>query len=194
MEVTLSAEPGRATGSAAARRLRREGKVPAVLYGREVEPTAVAVSAHDLTVALHTDAGANVLLSLDVDGSTHLALARQIQRHPWRDEISHVDFLKVSRTETVETEVAIHLVGEPAGAEDGGIVETVRSSVRVSALVTAIPGAISLDISDLVVGDHKRVADLAPIEGVEYLDDPDELLVTMVLPAVEGEDETPEEG
>ncbi len=198
MEVVLRAEPGRATGSSASRRLRRDGKVPAVVYGRDIEPTPVAVSARELNSALRGESGANVLLRLDVDGAEHLALARQIQRHPWRGEIRHVDFITVTLTETVEAEVTIHLEGESVGVEEGGIVETVRSSIRVAALVTNIPSAIVLDITDLDVGDHLRVADLPAIEGVEYLDDPDELLVTVVLPAAEvaeaAEGEEEEEG
>jgi large subunit ribosomal protein L25 len=192
MEVVLRAEPGRATGSSASRRLRRDGKVPAVVYGRDVEPTPVAVSARELNAALRGEAGANVLLRLDVDGAEHLALARQIQRHPWKGEIRHVDFITVTLTETVEAEVAIHLEGESVGVQEGGIVETVRSTVRLAALVTNIPSAIALDISELDVGDHLRVADLPALEGVEYLDDPDELLVTVVLPAAEIAEEAAE--
>jgi large subunit ribosomal protein L25 len=98
----------------------------------------------------------------------------------------------VTLTETVEAEVAIHLEGESVGVEEGGIVETVRSTIRLAALVTNIPSAIALDISDLDVGDHLRVADLPALEGVEYLDDPDELLVTVVLPAAEIAEEAAE--
>ena len=159
------------------------GKVPAVVYGRDIEPTPVAVSARELNSALRGQLGANVLLRLDVDGAEHLALARQIQRHPWRGEIRHVDFITVTLTETVEAEVAIHLEGESVGVQEGGIVETVRSTIRLAALVTNIPSVIVLDITKLDVGDHLRVADLPALEGVEYLDDPDELLVTCRPPS-----------
>ncbi|MFQ5967093.1 MAG: 50S ribosomal protein L25 [Acidimicrobiia bacterium] len=195
MEVTLRAETGRETGSRPSRRLRRAGKVPAVVYGQGVDPVLVAVDAHDLYGALHTEAGVNAIINLEVEGGeTHTTLAREIKRHPWRGTIDHVDFIKVSLTEKVVAEVLIDLTGTPEGViVDGGIVETINNTVQVEALPADIPTSIPLDIAALGLGDVARVEDLPPIEGVEYLDEADLLIVTVTLPAAEVAAEEEEE-
>ena len=187
MEVTLRAETGRETGSRPSRRLRRAGKVPAVIYGQGTDPVLVAVDEHDLYVALHTEAGVNAIINLEVEGGeSHTTLAREIKRHPWRGTIDHVDFIKVSLTEKVVAEVLVDLSGTPEGViVDGGIVETINNTVQVEALPADIPTSIPLDISELGLGDVARVEDLPRIEGVEYLDEADSLLVTVTLPAAE---------
>src|SRR3712207_6064925 len=111
-EVALAAETGRPTGSAAARRLRAAGKIPAVLYGHGVDPQSLAVDGRSLRLALSQEAGLNALLNLDVAGKQHLAMARQLQRDPVRGTVAHVDFVIVRRDEVVSAEVPVHLVGE----------------------------------------------------------------------------------
>jgi large subunit ribosomal protein L25 len=196
MEVTLRAETGREPGSRSSRRLRRSGMVPAVIYGRNVDPIAVAVDAHDLYVALHTDAGANALIDLETEGAdAQLTMAREVQRHPVRGVITHVDFVKISLTEKTQVEVTIEIIGESVGVKEGGIVETIRSSIHVEALPTEIPQSIIVDISELAVGDTLRIGDLPAIEGVEYLGDDDDPVVTVVTPAAaEAEAVEEEEG
>jgi large subunit ribosomal protein L25 len=196
MEVTLRAETGREPGSRSSRRLRRSGMVPAVIYGRNVDPIAVAVDAHDLYVALHTDAGANALINLETEGAdAQLTMAREVQRHPVRGVITHVDFVKISLTEKTQVEVTIEIIGESVGVKEGGIVETIRSSIHVEALPTEIPQSIIVDISELAVGDTLRIGDLPAIEGVEYLGDDDDPVVTVVTPAAaEAEAVEEEEG
>ena len=120
-QVTLRAETGRATGSRESRRLRRTGQVPAVVYGKKTDPINVAVDAHDLHMALHTEAGANALINLDIEGQdTVLTMARVIERHPFRNEYRHIDFVTVSLDETVHAEVVIHFTGTPIGAAFAG--------------------------------------------------------------------------
>ena len=196
MEATLRAETGREPGSRSSRRLRRSGMVPAVIYGRNVDPIAVAVDAHDLYVALHTDAGANALINLETEGAdAQLTMAREVQRHPVRGVITHVDFVKISLTEKTQVEVTIEIIGESVGVKEGGIVETIRSSIHVEALPTEIPQSIIVDISELAVGDTLRIGDLPAIEGVEYLGDDDDPVVTVVTPAAaEAEAVEEEEG
>jgi large subunit ribosomal protein L25 len=196
MEVTLRAEAGREPGSRSSRRLRRQGMVPAVIYGKDLEPVSVAVDAHDLYVALHTQAGVNALINLETEGGEpHLTMAREVQRHPVRGEITHVDFVTISLTEKTQVEVAIELTGESAGVREGGIIETIRNSINVSALPTDIPQSIVVDISELAIGDTLRISDLPAIEGVEYLGDADDPVVTVVTPAAaEVEEEIEEEG
>lgn len=193
-EVTLQAETGRNTGSRPSRRLRRRGMVPATLYGQGAEAVSVAVNARDLRNALATDAGINVLIGLVVGEETHTSLARQLQRHPTREDILHLDFVKISLTDRVEAAIAVELIGEPAGVREmGGIIETVTNTVSVHTLVTAIPESIQVDISGLEVGDLIRVADLPELEGVEYLDDPDLPIVVIHLPSLVEEEEPVDE-
>lgn len=195
MEVTLQAERRAETGSAAARRLRRDNKVPAVVYGRDLDATPVIVDQRDLVGVLHTEAGLNVLINLEIDGSgTHLTLPRFVQRHPVKGEILHVDFIKISLTETVQAEVPIELEGEPEAVRMGdAVVDHIRTVVRVEALPQAVPGHITMDISEMVLGDVLRVEDLPSIDGVEYLAEPDAPVASVSIPRLEVEEEPEEE-
>lgn len=183
-QVTLRAETGREHGSRPTRRLRREGKVPAVVYGRGTDTVSIAVDKRALYQVLHTESGANVLINLEVGKQKLLTVAREVQRHPVRGDITHLDFIRISLDEPIEAEVAIEFVGTPAGVRDeGGIVETVNTSVMVKALPTDIPTSIEANIADLWVGDTLMVAELPPLEGVEILAEPDMPLATIVVPA-----------
>ena len=202
-DVTLRAETGRSTGTRPSRRLRRSGMVPATLYGQQSEPVSIAVQDRDLRRALATEAGINALITLEVGEEKHTSLARQLQRHPTKGDIIHLDFVKISLTDRVDVVVAVETVGEPEGVRDGGIIETVSNSVNVNTLVTSIPDSIKADISELGVGDALRVSDLPAIEGLEYLDDPLQTIVTVSLPSAalaeeeeeaEAEDEEAAEG
>lgn len=196
MELTLRAETGRPMGSRPARRLRREGMVPATVYGRDREPVSVAVNARELYSVLHTEAGVNALITLDIgDDDSVLTMAKEIQRHPYRSEYNHVDFLAISLTEKVTADVSITFEGEPVGVRlNGGIIETLRNSITIEALPQEIPSAISLDINELDIGDTLKISDLPDLEGVDYLDDPDSPVVTVVIPAAVVAEEEVEEG
>ena len=111
-ETTLTAQTGREIGSSSTRRLRTEGKIPGVVYGHGTDPIPVAVVAREFQIAMSGEAGLNTLLSLQVDGTEHLTLARDIQHHPVRNTVTHVDFLIVRRDELISAEVPINLVGE----------------------------------------------------------------------------------
>ncbi len=193
-QVTLRAETGRATGSRESRRLRRTGQVPAIVYGKSLDPINVSVDAHDLHMALHTEAGANALINLEIEGQDQvLALARVIERHPFRNEYRHIDFVTVSLDETVHAEVVIHFLGTPVGVEEGGGFSPSKTHVVVETLVTSIPSGIELDISGVALGDALRIADLPELEGVTYTEDPETVLMSVTAPAAEIEEE-PEEG
>ncbi len=193
-QVSLRAETGRTKGSRPSRRLRREGAVPAVVYGRGLEPVSVAVNRRDLYGALRTEAGLNALINLEVGKDEFLTVAREIQRDPVRGEIVHLDFLQISLDETIQAEVGVEYLGEPAGAAEGGIVETIRTVVLIEALPTAIPSSITLDISELNIGDSLSVVDLPELEGVLYVDDPESTLVTVTVPAAVVAEEEEVEG
>ena len=191
-QVSLRAERREAAGTGPARRVRDEGDVPAVLYGRGLDSTPLRVSRRDLYTALHTESGTNALINLEVGSDKYLTVARELQRHPVRGEITHLDFINISLDEKINAEVGIHYLGEPIGVEEGGVVETIRASVEVSALPMEIPSYVEVDIAHLDVNDTLTAAQLPEIEGVEYLIDEDAPLVTVVIPSVYEEPE-PEE-
>lgn len=192
-QVSLRARTGRTPGSRSSRRLRREGQVPAVVYGRDMDPINIAVDGRELYGVLHTEAGLNALISLEVeDGDEILTMARVVERHPFRREYRHVDFQKVSLTERVSAEIPIHFEGQPVGVEEGGVFSPRRTSVQIEALVTQIPSYVELDISAVELGDSLRVEDLPEIEGVDYLEDPDSVVMSVTVPAAELPEPEPE--
>jgi large subunit ribosomal protein L25 len=177
-EITLAAQAGRPTGSGACNRLRAAGRIPAVVYGHGMDPLAISVEGRDLRSALTTEAGLNALLSLEVDGTSHLTLAREIQRHPVRHSVTHVDFQIVRRDEIVSAEVPVTLTGEAQQVSmNQGVIEQPLISLTVQAVPDRIPNSIEVDISALAIGDTIRVADLPLPEGVTTEIDGDEAVV-----------------
>jgi large subunit ribosomal protein L25 len=199
-QVTLTAEPRSGRGKGEARRLRRRGRVPAIAYGSDMQPNAVSVDALALYHALRTDAGLNAVIEVQVDGGdSFLALARELQRHPVRRDILHVDFVAIDRLRKVTVDVPLHLIGESPGTDLGGVIDQVLFSVSVEVLPLEVPDSLELDVSDMQIGDSKRLEDLPLPEGVELLDDPDSTVVSVYVPAAEelqpaaGDGETGEE-
>ena len=186
-EYKLAAENRSGAGKGAARRLRASGRVPAVLYGHGAKPEHLSVDARQFGQALRTDAGVNVLIELEVGKARHLALAKEIQRHPVRGDLIHVDFIQVRRGEKVHVEVPVRLVGEAPGVREGGIADQDLYQLNVEAEVTAVPEAVEADVSGLGIGDVLRVGDLKAPEGAVILDDPEASVVSVVAPTVEAE-------
>ncbi len=181
-EITLVAESGRPTGSAASRRLRAAGRIPAVVYGHGGSGTSVSVDGRDLRHALSGEAGVNQLLSLKVGSDTHLAMARAVQRHPVRHTVLHVDFLIVRRDEVISAEVPILLVGEARSVEmEKGVVEQLLNTLTVHATPAQIPPHLEVDIAGLTVGGGVRVDELTLPRGVTTDVAPDELIVVAQL-------------
>ena len=167
-ETTLTAHTGREIGSSSTRRLRAEGRIPGVVYGHGTDPIPVAVVAREFQVAMSGEAGLNTLLSLQVDGTDHLTLARDIQHHPVRNTVSHVDFLIVRRDELISAEVPINLVGEAVEVAHGdGIVDQQLFTLHVKAKPADIPNSVDIDISSLTIGGALHVSDIAIPAGVE---------------------------
>ncbi len=192
-QVSLRADTGRDTGSRESRRLRRTGQVPAIVYGKGIDPLNVAVNGHDLHMALHTEAGSNALINLEIEGRDQiLTMARVIERHPFRNEYRHVDFVTVSLDETVHAEVVIHFEGTPIGTRDGGVFSPSKTHVIVETLATSIPSGIVLDVSEVDMGGALRIADLPELEGVIYTEDPETVLMSVTAPAAEIEEEVEE--
>ncbi len=183
-EYQLAAESRTDTGKGAARRVRAAGRVPAVLYGHGIKPEHLSIDARAFGQAMRSG-GANALLELQLGKDRHLALAREVQRHPVRGTFTHVDFLVVRRGEKVTVSVPVHLVGEAPGVVQGGILDQDLHQLSVEAEVTAVPEAIDGDVSGLQIGDVLRVGDLKAPSGATILDDPDSSVVSVVAPTVE---------
>ena len=174
-EVRLTASPRTASGSRAAGRLRREGLVPAVVYGHGADPVSVAVVHRELRAALSTEAGSNALLDLEVEGEAVLALVKEMQRDAVRNVVTHVDFIRVSRDEAVTVEVPIHLEGEASEVTaGGGTLDQQLFNLAVTATPGNIPAAITYDVSGLTIGDSVRVGDLSLPAGVTTDVEPEE--------------------
>ncbi len=183
-QVSLRAKRREGSGTRPTRRLRAAGGVPGVLYGRGLDSTPLVVDRRDLYSALHTEAGTNALINLEVGSDKYLTVARELQRHPVLGEIIHLDFISVSLDEKITAEVGIEYMGEPEGAKEGGILETLRTSVMLLALPTEIPSSIQLDISALEVGMTLTTVDLPVIDGVEYLETEGTPLVNVIIPRI----------
>lgn len=187
MEVTLKANTGRQSGTRASRRLRRQGLVPAIVYGRGSEPVSVSIDRRELNAALSTEAGRNVLINLEVEGASEpaLTLARELQRDPVRGDLMHVDFVAISRHEAIEASVPVHLVGESPAVGAGMIIETHAVSVVVSCLPTAVPPALEVSLESMAeVGDSLKAGDIEMPEGVVLITEPEESIAVVVPPPV----------
>ncbi|MFV1971223.1 MAG: 50S ribosomal protein L25, partial [Acidimicrobiia bacterium] len=168
------------------KRLRRDGRVPGVVYGTDIDSIAIHVSRRDLYSVLHTEAGLNAIIEVDVDGKSVLTVAREIYRHPVRGEIDHLDFIQVRLDVEIEAEVSIDFVGTPIGViEEEGILHTLEPSVTISALPNAIPSSIELDISGMALHDTLTIGDLPELDGVVYVSEADYPIVTVSVPAAE---------
>ncbi len=171
--VTLHADTSRAQGSANSRRLRHAGSIPGVIYGEGVVPIPVAVNAKDFRTAVSGDQGLNSLITLDADGTTYTVLARELQRHPVRGTVSHIDFQVVDPDQPVVAEVPLHLIGDAVEVRHADWeVDQQMFSIEVRSRPSLIPNFIEVDISELVVGSAIRVSDLKLPKGGEAAGDP----------------------
>lgn len=179
-DVVLIAEPRSERGSGPAGRLRREGRLPAVVYGRGEEAASVTVPAHDLDLILAK--GVNSLITLRIGGEDQLALARQVQRDPVRGDLLHVDFVRVSVDVAIAADVALVLVGEPIGVKNGGLLDQQLFTLPVEAKPQDIPTSIELDVSHLDLSDQLRLADVTLPAGVTSALEPETLLAAIAVP------------
>lgn len=181
-ELKLVAQGRTDTGKGVARKLRAAGSVPGVLYGHGAAPMPLVVDARELSRILHTGAGSNVLIDLQVDGSSHLAMPREIQRDRLRDLFVHVDFLEVSRDEKITVTVPIHVEGTAPGVKAGGVLEHFLWEVEVECTPGSVPERIAVDISSLDIGDTLKVADLAAPSGATITSNPDDNVIAVIVP------------
>jgi len=183
--ISLTAEK-REPGKGLSRRLRTDGMVPGVIYGRKIEPVPVKVNADELERATKTKAGMNVLVDLKVEGmDSGLAFIRDYQADQFRRRLTHVDFQAISIDEPIDVEVPIDLVGECKGVKEGGVVDQSRRALHVRSLPDRIPERITVDISGLDIGDSVHADELALPEGVEFPHTVNYTIVSIVPPAKE---------
>jgi large subunit ribosomal protein L25 len=197
--VRLEVRTRESLGSADARRLRKQGLIPGVLYGQGREPNAIAIPERELRRVFTGPGGLNAILDVvfEGDGGKPLpSVLKEYQQHPLRGTLVHVDLQQVRLDRAITAQVPVNLVGEAAGAKEGGVLSQVTRELNVEALPMDVPESVDLDVSEMHVGDTLRLSDLPAREGLTFLDDPDEtVLATVTMPTrVEEPEEALEEG
>ena len=183
-------------GSPETRRLRKQGLVPGVLYGNG-NPTAIVIEERKLRAALTTDSGLHAVLDVVVEGTsaTHPSILKDYQRDPIRGLVSHVDLQEVRLDRPIQAAVQLHLVGaeDAPGVREGGVLSSPTTAVNVEALPMEIPESIEVDVSALEMNDTLRLADVPAVEGVTFLDDPQETVIATITPPIREIEPEPEE-
>jgi large subunit ribosomal protein L25 len=182
METTLKAERRDGTGKGAARKLRAAGRVPAVLYGHGQEPALLSVSSQDLLHLFH-QAGGSLLIDLDIEGKSQLAIPKEVQRDHLHGRYVHVDFLAVRRDERIKVQVEVRAIGDAPGVKAGGVVEFHQRELEIETTPANVPEFLELDVSELEIGPSLKVADVVVPDGVTILADPEETVLSVITPA-----------
>jgi len=190
--VSLAAESRSEQGKGPARQMRMKGRIPAVIYGRGRKSQSLSLSAFDIDLLLKGGVTTSTIIELAVAGKSENVMIREIQRHPVDQNIQHLDFYAVRAGETITVDVAIHLDGIPSGVRNaGGTLDQVLREVTLSVLPRNIPERVSLDVTDLEIGQSLHVRDLV-IENAKVLTDIDKTLCTVIAPRVEEVEEPAE--
>jgi len=195
-QVTLKAESREESGKGVARKLRAAGKLPAIVYGGDEDTVSLTLDANDTSHLFHSISVENTIVNLDVDGAKGPVptLIREIQTHPFKPEILHVDFLRIQAGVEIELDIPIHLEGTPIGVKDqGGVLEQTIYMLPVYCLPTAIPDFIEADVSGLEINESLHVSDLDIPEGVEVLMDLARTVCSIQTPSLAPVEEEPEE-
>lgn len=194
MAVTLNARPRAERGKGAARELRREGRVPAVIYGHGEETRSLSVDSHELEKLLATISVENTLIELAIEGAdTARALIREVQWHPFRPQVLHLDFYQIHAGEKLRLHVPVRLHGTPAGVvEDGGVLQQVLHDLEIECLPRDIPEVVEVDVSELRIADAINVRDI-DLPNVRILNDEELTICSVTPPTVAALPETPEE-
>ena len=181
-EIVLTADTSRVTGTRSSRRLRREGRVPAVVYGLGHDPVSIDVDWPELRRALTTDAGVNAVIHLEFDGDRQMSIVKDIQRHPVRRDVTHVDFLRIDPKQDVTVDVPIVMVGEAKEVTDAdGMVDQNMFTLTVNSAPDSIPNELEVDISGLTIGTSLRVADIVLPAGITTDVEPEETVAVGMI-------------
>ncbi len=190
----LTALPRKERGKNSNRRLRATGQIPAIVYGRAIDPIAVAVDPREVFAILHSESGRNTIFKLKINDEQMDVLIRELQVDPVRGQLLHADFQTILMDEARAFSVPVEPVGEAEGVKGGGILDIVVRAIEVECLPRDVPDHIRVDISELEVGEAIRVRDLEITEeAIQVLSDQDLVLLTVVPPKVEVEPELEEE-
>lgn len=193
MATVLKAEKRTDLRTSENKSLRRNGQVPAVLYGKTTDSTAVSVHSVGFIKTIR-EVGRNGIIDLEVEGGKkHQVIAHDVQIDRIKDQILHIDFFAVDMKSEMEAEVSVNLVGEAPGEKDGGVVSNLLFTLTVSALPADIPEEITVDISELSIGDSISVEDVKASGNFEIINEPTETVVTVVTPDIEEEPEEDDE-
>lgn len=191
MHATLKAEKRDATGKGVARKLRAAGRLPGVVYGQGGEALPITLDAAETEHLFHTISVENTIVDLQVEGEkgSFQTLVREIQVHPFRPDVLHVDFYRLQAGVKVDVEIPVHLNGTPKGVKSsGGILQQVIHELPVKVIPSKIPDSFEIDVSGLDVGDSIHVSDLQLPDGVEEIElDPERTVCTVVLPKISAE-------
>jgi large subunit ribosomal protein L25 len=193
VNATLGAQTRTDTGKGVNRKLRARGRVPAVIYGHGEQTRALTVDAHELERLLARVHVENTIIDLNIEGERGAVktLVREVQTHPYRDSVLHIDFYQIHAGETLTVDVPIVLVGTPAGVRAGGIMQHALVNLEIRCLPDQIPAVIEVDVSGLEIGDSLHVGEMKLPEGVEALIDADRSVCSVIPPTVAAA--TPEE-
>ena len=187
MTITLKAQKREGTGKGVARKLRQEGRVPAVLYGRELGTMHLSLDTHEAENLFYSISTENTIVSLKVEGVGELfqTLVREIQSHPFKSSLIHVDFLRIQAGVAVDVEVPLRLIGDPVGVKNsGGVLEQVLNELPVKCIPSKIPELIEVDVSELDVNDSLHVYDLELEEGINITVDEGRTICAVAIPKV----------
>ncbi|MFW6286596.1 MAG: 50S ribosomal protein L25 [Candidatus Sumerlaeota bacterium] len=191
--IAIKVEPRDAKGKGASRRLRADGKIPAVLYGQGQEPTKLAVDEHDFIKATSKLTGEMVMFELSSDKlDRQLSIIRDAQRDPVTEALIHLDLLRIDINQPIDVEVQVFSSGTAKGVKEGGVLEMVTRRVHMRCLPDKVPSQIEVDVTDLEFNHTIHLSEIEFEEGIELLTDPDEALFSVVAPQ-EIEVEEPEE-
>lgn len=192
MAIVLEAQPRDNSKKSTIKKIRREGNVPAVVYGHGVESRSIYFSSSEF-IKVMREAGRNGVITLKVDKDDYPVMVHEMQFDNLKDELVHADFYKVDMSSEVDAEVAVHLTGDAVGEKEGGLVQQLLHEISVRALPAEIPDAIEMNIESLNIGDSLSIQDLPKAGSYEILNDPEDTVVTVTPPQAEDEPETEEE-
>lgn len=195
--VRLEVQARDSTGTREARRLRKQGLIPGVLYGRGKKSYAISIPERELRRVLTGDQGLHAILDVvvagDGDGKAHASILKDYQLDPLRGKIAHVDLHEVRLDQPITASVVVELVGESPGVKSGGVLSQVTREIHVQALPMDIPDHLEADVSEMEMGATLRLADLPTVDKVTFVDDPETVLATVTMPTRVEEPEPEEE-